>query len=1018
MRKVVLHVGLHKTGSSAIQETGARNRNRLEEAGYYYPEFGDTRWSNHSVPLCLLFMNNPERNHTVETIFPEQCQREDAKRQLSEALLEEVAGHALRDILLSGEDMSLLTVDELKRLKAFINSELGIEEISVILYVRNPISLALSGAQEWVRACQKTLGEVLAIGNLLQARMKIQSLREVFGDKRVTVYDFDSVVEEVGDVSRHFYEKLGVPTADLEFLRPNESMPLEKVLVVSALIQESRELARACLKVIPNEGSKLRPTDHSAAVALEVAKQDTEYLAREFGIEYGMIAYPQEVELDPYVLFRNCHIAIGESNKQSDCDVLDWARLFTNMCADVESSFPDLASKLAVLGYNCSREPVLKFRVDHLIQNGQIQGEYLGELFVADSDLSFARNFDASAYLAANPDVAAAGVDPFGHYYAFGRFSGRLLGCKGRKLVQGKVESFPVDLTTLQRGSHPAVETLGPGWQPLSVWHVESRLQILVLKSSNNNHGLWYFDADGRFIGNNAKSIWERGSWVKKAFEVLFKRLVLECVAPSQYEAHLISEAIEPLALEFTSLSEDLFATACDLTGDRDSPEGRTLNAPPAEVQDDVLSGTSGEMNLSWRGKQLSATRGIVVNHFIFTYPLFGGQCLSALLFVGFQEGIRVAWLDMDDMELFYRRVPGGRISQNLLTDFVNHLKASWKPLREYFNGPDPFKILGVTRADHIGHRLWNELTGLHRIQQNGGAEHLGALVHYDPHGIGEVWLGAPEVLQRPDLSIALVGAGNGSISRWVYENRVFPLRIGDSYIPKSLADLVASHCLEGAEVQVPGKISGELRIVFGLRFENRTWVNQSEGLAELACHLAKRFQKLTIIIDGHDRIQKRKAVSHGEHRANRDIVALEKDVVRVVREAVAGQGDAEKVTIVDAVDMELNDTMAWILSADCFVAPWGAGLAKYKWVANLDGVIFSSREVMETKPDLKIYEDSGIREGATECLYLPPQHVSRRAQDSRLVDIAGAGVMRDNFLVDMEGLKATVDRLVKGEVQ
>jgi hypothetical protein len=36
-----------------------------------------------------------------------------------------------------------------------------------------------------------------------------------------------------------------------------------------------------------------------------------------------------------------------------------------------------------------------------------------------------AQNFDAAAYLAANPDVAAAGVDPYGHYMQWGQGEGR-----------------------------------------------------------------------------------------------------------------------------------------------------------------------------------------------------------------------------------------------------------------------------------------------------------------------------------------------------------------------------------------------------------------------------------------------------------------------------------------------------------------------------------------------------------------------------------------------------------------
>jgi serralysin len=34
-------------------------------------------------------------------------------------------------------------------------------------------------------------------------------------------------------------------------------------------------------------------------------------------------------------------------------------------------------------------------------------------------------NFDTLGYLTANPDVAAAGVDPLGHYLQFGIYEGR-----------------------------------------------------------------------------------------------------------------------------------------------------------------------------------------------------------------------------------------------------------------------------------------------------------------------------------------------------------------------------------------------------------------------------------------------------------------------------------------------------------------------------------------------------------------------------------------------------------------
>ncbi|MCK2086759.1 hypothetical protein MXC99_00935 [Thauera aromatica] len=591
--------------------------------------------------------------------------------------------------------------------------------------------------------------------------------------------------------------------------------------------------------------------------------------------------------------------------------------------------------------------------------------------------------------------------------------SAEALSCNGWSLSDGRVERSQVNLKALQRRDQSAIDTLSPGWSPVSIWLVQDHLCILVLKNTENKRALWYFDADGQFIGNSAQTIWSHGPWVREAFSALFRRLLLECVAPGQHEPHLITEAIEPLSAEFSAFADDLFAGANDLTGDRTSSEGRLLNASPAEVQDEVLKGALGEMNLEWRGRQLRATRGIVVNDFVFAYPLFEGSSLSALILVGSHTGVRIAFFDLTRMDLCYRRVPGFANLTKHLTDLVGHLRIRWPLLRKYFETSGLVPTVGVTRSGHLGHRLWNEVSGLHRVQQSGGAQHLQALIHFDQHDVGEVWLGAREVLEKPGLNVVVAGPGKISVAQWVYENKMFPLRIGDSYIPKALADRLAIHCRSLTGGQVTAKSMGELRIVFGLRFENRTWLNQTEGLAELACYLAGRIPKLTIIIDGHDRILGRKAVSYGEQRTNGGLVEQEKGVVQAIGTALAAQRHGGSVRVVDAVDMELSSTMAWILSADCFVAPWGAGLTKYKWVANLDGVIFSNREVVEKKSDLKIYESPNVREGATECIYLPVQYVVEQPSASSPITVAGEGGIRENFVVDMAGLKATVDQLL-----
>ena len=60
--EIFLHVGLHKTGTTSIQNTlfSKMNSKFLEDNGYLYPK----HWpSNHSIPLYSSFCNHPEKYH-------------------------------------------------------------------------------------------------------------------------------------------------------------------------------------------------------------------------------------------------------------------------------------------------------------------------------------------------------------------------------------------------------------------------------------------------------------------------------------------------------------------------------------------------------------------------------------------------------------------------------------------------------------------------------------------------------------------------------------------------------------------------------------------------------------------------------------------------------------------------------------------------------------------------------------------------------------------------------------------
>ncbi len=146
MRELLLHVGMHKTGTSSIQQTLFEHRPLLEDAGFSYFDAEP----NHSAPVFSAFvaephlyhMNRREGRHTPEAAAAWAA----ACRDRIEAFLATAPGPRL---ILSGEDIGMLDEAETARmLEAFRRH---VQRVTVIGFVRPPRSYMVSVFQQRVR---------------------------------------------------------------------------------------------------------------------------------------------------------------------------------------------------------------------------------------------------------------------------------------------------------------------------------------------------------------------------------------------------------------------------------------------------------------------------------------------------------------------------------------------------------------------------------------------------------------------------------------------------------------------------------------------------------------------------------------------------------------------------------------------------------------------------------------------------------------------------------------------------
>ena len=250
MTRCILHVGMNKTGSSAIQNTAAANRDRLLAEHDVEYLAGP---ANHSA-LGALFVDDPLSIHAMHRLNGHRreaterwCVRERAR--LHGAMTETGAAA----FMISGEGLSTIGTPAVHRLRDTLRA--AFDPVDVFIYVREPFGYAVSKAQQNVKAGitfarirEANLVDPVAApreadGRFSPAvqpfyRQRIEPLRDAFGVERVHVRAFEPSGFAGGDVVRDFFAwaaGIDLSPGDIAPVRANESMDAGYVGVLEAV---------------------------------------------------------------------------------------------------------------------------------------------------------------------------------------------------------------------------------------------------------------------------------------------------------------------------------------------------------------------------------------------------------------------------------------------------------------------------------------------------------------------------------------------------------------------------------------------------------------------------------------------------------------------------------------------------------------------------------------------------------------------------------------------------------------
>lgn len=224
-RRCFVHIGLHKTGSSAIQNYLYRNQDSLGSFAYLH-----CGQENSSVPVSLAFSTIPADYAWAKRWG---LAREDiyGRRMHARDLLSQIFRHSVQpDFILSGEDISAFNEESLLDLRTWLSG--WVDEIYVLAYVRSFSALANSRFQQLIRMNASMSWDTL----IPEYKSQFEMFDRVFGRERVCLWHYESGCEVGGTtgIVGDFCQRLGMPVPKHHLPRVNEGVSLDALRLIYA----------------------------------------------------------------------------------------------------------------------------------------------------------------------------------------------------------------------------------------------------------------------------------------------------------------------------------------------------------------------------------------------------------------------------------------------------------------------------------------------------------------------------------------------------------------------------------------------------------------------------------------------------------------------------------------------------------------------------------------------------------------------------------------------------------------
>lgn len=458
----IVHIGMHKTGSSSIQNMLFHH---LKDKKFNYTNLGE---ANQSAQIYSLFSEHPEKYHGhISRAWNTSDINQYVEKNFKILINSFTTTSSSTIEIISGEDIGLLSFDEIVKLKTFLYKYF--KKVKIIAYIRPPVSYIQSAFQELIKHGLSRFD----FTDCNPRYERFQNYEKVFGKENMILKLFKSNKLYGNDIVLDFCNTLKISIdKNYKTIKENESISLEALSLLYTyqkyinkfsrgpnIFTERKQLISALAKIgnsrLTFSSSVLQPIIDQNQQGIDFLEQRMlESLQDEFAVNENCISCEEDLmRISDETIFALKQM-IGKENLPDDVssntphDIAILVEVLKNKLAfgskSIYKTYITNHDKLLSPKEQEEYRIIHDFHIDwdnyfeinkitnssgnpviHYIKNWRTQNLIIKNLF------------DTGYYLDIYPDIKACGMNPLLHYLVYGKAKGRL----GRKenIVNGVI---------------------------------------------------------------------------------------------------------------------------------------------------------------------------------------------------------------------------------------------------------------------------------------------------------------------------------------------------------------------------------------------------------------------------------------------------------------------------------------------------------------------------------------------------------------------------------------------------